>query len=773
MYRAALLVTLLAAHAFAQISWSTDPFTPAAIPLAVKSPYVSAWLPQGAGAGLSGNWPTFRSGGILGWAGFVNVDGTSWRWMGDPIVPNTTFTNVRQTVVQLTATQTVFEMTAGPVDITVTFLSPVEPSDLVKQSLPMSYYSISAASNDGKPHSVQVYADISGEWVSAHTELAMNWTGPAASSDVFTHQASLANPTTFLEVDDRIHYGSAYHSTLNTQGATYQIGEDIVVRAQFLNNSKLLNTIDKQFRSISDRWPVLAFAKDFGTIMQSDAPAVFAVGHIRDPVVKYIILNNGVQEQSYYFMSNSSVDEAIKTFLEDYSNAQSRATALDAQIHADASEVSADYAAIAALSVRQAFAATEITVGKNFDGSYDTSNVLTFMREMSSKAVSTVDAIYAAWPLFLYITPSDIAKSLLLPLLQYQATGQYPRQWSLRDMGVYPSATGHNDGQDDDRAVEECGNMIIMALSYTQKTNDTSLMQYYPLFSQWGQFLEDNTLNLGNQERDADDFDGFVANRTNLALKGIIALKAMAQIANIAGHPNSSATWNDKADSYMQQWQALAVAPDKSHLMLSYGDQYNWGLMYNLYADKLLGMNFVPSDIYDMQTNWYGDRSTAYGLPFSSRHSAARSGRNPLSLIHARRTLELTFGAADWAMWTAATVTSSFVRDKFIGGVAKYAQDGTNSAPFGDLYDTANGSQVGVPNEGPYFGRVNVGGHFALLALPSASRATSSSGSSAGPASPTDGSNNGAVLLGLEGRAAVAVGAALLTSVVLGGTFTL
>ncbi len=48
--------------------------------------------------------------------------------------------------------------------------------------------------------------------------------------------------------------------------------------------------------------------------------------------------------------------------------------------------------------------------------------------------VNTVDVIFPAWPLFLYTNPT-LGKQLLLPLFEYQATGQYPNKWSVHDMG--------------------------------------------------------------------------------------------------------------------------------------------------------------------------------------------------------------------------------------------------------------------------------------------------------------------------------------------------
>lgn len=72
--------------------------------------------------------------------------------------------------------------------------------------------------------------------------------------------------------------------------------------------------------------------------------------------------------------------QQITSFLEDYPNALARANALDAQVNGDASRISADYASIVALSIRQALGAMEITVSKNSDGSWNTGDVLVFMK---------------------------------------------------------------------------------------------------------------------------------------------------------------------------------------------------------------------------------------------------------------------------------------------------------------------------------------------------------------------------------------------------------
>ena len=95
---------------------------------------------------------------------------------------------------------------------------------------------------------------------------------------------------------------------------TWQTGQDIVVRAQFINSGSLSNTQDTRFRAVSDDWPVFAFAHDLGTISQASSPIVVSVGHVRDPAIEYIIANDQLQSRSVYFLSQySTIADAVST----------------------------------------------------------------------------------------------------------------------------------------------------------------------------------------------------------------------------------------------------------------------------------------------------------------------------------------------------------------------------------------------------------------------------------------------------------------------------
>ena len=284
---------------------------------------------------------------------------------------------------------------------------------------------------------------------------------------------------------------------IQSSSTTWQTGEDTVIRAQFINNGTLLNTGDTNFRAINDKWPCYGFAHDLGNITDAST-AVFVIGQARDPVVNYITSGGSMQARSALYLSQySSINDAVRvdpatvhrpclivhlaqitTFAKDYDNALSRADALDLQITQDATAISGNYSEIVSLSVRQTLGALEFTYtpGNSSDVMAFVKGTLIFLSACSSadsvrhsirdqqlggeharcarcrrschglnmyvQSISTTDVIYPAWPLFLYTNPA-IGKALLLPLLEYQATGQYPNKWAVHDLGAWLTHLTH------------------------------------------------------------------------------------------------------------------------------------------------------------------------------------------------------------------------------------------------------------------------------------------------------------------------------------------
>jgi Domain of unknown function (DUF1793)/Domain of unknown function (DUF4965) len=220
------------------------------------------------------------------------------------------------------------------------------------------------------------------------------------------------------------------------------------------------------------------------------------------------------------------------------------------------------------------------------------------------------------------------------------------------------------------------------------------------LLDQWTQYLIEDALIPANQIS-TDDFAGPLPNQTNLAIKGIIGIRAMAEIACILGDQARSSNYSSIAQNYVSRWQTFATSSDGRHLTLSYGNDSSWGLAYNLYADKLLGFNLFPQSVYDMQTSWYQSVMQTWGVPLDTRH---------------------TYTKTDWSIWTAAIASSPQLRDQFIGSIYNFASGGKNNMPFSDWYNTLTGISSG------FRARPVAGGHLALMkgVLPSTTTSTKS-----------------------------------------------
>lgn len=98
-------------------------------------------------------------------------------------------------------------MSAGPIQMKITFLSSATPKDILRSSLPYTYMEVEVVSTDGEEHSVQLYSDISAEWVSGDRSAVAQWeygsiaadseATPQAVSPVISAASSSQAPTTF------------------------------------------------------------------------------------------------------------------------------------------------------------------------------------------------------------------------------------------------------------------------------------------------------------------------------------------------------------------------------------------------------------------------------------------------------------------------------------------------------------------------------------------------------------------------------------------------
>ncbi|KAG0651856.1 Glutaminase A [Hyphodiscus hymeniophilus] len=675
-----------------------NPARPPAIPLAVKSPYMNTYQFAGSEGGnggyLAGEWQSFWSGQTTAWTGMIRVDGTNYLWMGAPANGPATAT---QTAFQYTSTKSIFAFSVdGKVEMNVTFLSPLTPDDQRRQSLVFSYLDVVVQSLDGASHDVQLYTDVSAgnatEWVAGDHGSVAQWDYGTTSDGIAYHKIYRQTQLLFSETNQQADWGYWYWSTKSGSDLTYQSGQDVTVRGAFMSNGTLPNTKDTDFRPINDAFPVFGYSTDLGSIVDS-VSTLFTLGLTQEEAIQFDGETGIVPLASLWTSYFSNELDAVSFFYNDFSTATSTANTFDNKVSRDSVAAGGqDYLTITSLSARQAFGALQLA--GNLTKQY------LFLKEISSDGnIQTVDVIFPFHPILLYTEPS-LMKLLLDPLFENQESGQYPNMYSMHDLGAsYPNATGHPDGKDEAQPLEECGNMLIMTLAYAQRSNDNAyLSAHYDILKQWTGYLIAEAL-IPADQISTDDFAGSLANQTNLALKGIIGIEAMAVIANITGNTADAANYTNIAHSYINQWQVLGVAQDANppHTTLGYGLNDTHGLLYNLYGDAELNLGLVPEKIYDMQSAFYATVNDEFGVPLDTRHNYTKS---------------------DWEMFTAA-IASSSTRQMFISDLAKFIAQTPTSSPLTDLYSAQTADWPGE-GAGQFTARPVVGGHFALLALPNA-----------------------------------------------------
>ncbi|OCH90332.1 DUF1793-domain-containing protein [Obba rivulosa] len=604
MFRLLGLIVLLGLSSFVRLqaplvnqsSW------PNVVPVAVRSPYLNCWLfTQPPGTPFA-QWPQFWHYPILGWVGLARIDGTTYQWLGDWTAKTSSVIRANLTGVQITPTRTMFEFRAGSVNLNVTYLTPIERSDWVQQSIPFSYLSVELESIDGAKHDVQVYSDISAEWLSGNRSAEVTWE-TVVGKDIVYHQVSLVSPTPFQEIGGQANDGTMYHAVSQMPNMTYQTGADVTCRGQFHDEGVLTNAMDTDFRGIDSQSPVFGFAVDLGSISSTSFPVVWAVGYVRDPIVQYMTPSGEKQSHRPYFLTQfSSVADAISAFVTNYTTASQRAQDLDQNLVQAAANISSQYVDLVSLAARQAFAGLDITISNGTDGQWNTSDVKIFMKDVGNTGrVNPVEVIYQAFPMFIYLNAS-FAKSLLLPLLEYQDSSQYNLPYSARDLGDnYPLALGDNAAHSE--GIEQTGNMLIMTLAHARISGDGSLIsEHYGLLKNWTDYLVNTTLTPAADQQSAD-YEG-IANLTNLAVKGIIAIQAMAEMSKAIGDEDSFEIYAKQASAFIEIWESLALSSDQQHLLLDYGDETTWALAYNLYADRLLGLNLVNPSVCPILYEW-------------------------------------------------------------------------------------------------------------------------------------------------------------------------
>jgi hypothetical protein len=633
----------LAPFLMVSVAFCQNAVRPPAVPLVACDPYFSIWSQADR---LTDVATTHWTGKPHRLHSSITIDGRAFRLMGaEPAdVPA-----MRQTSVTVFPTRTVYQFESDEIGLTLTFMTPSLPESIDLLSWPVTYITYGVRSADGKSHRAAVSFESAAEIaVNVPTQQTV-WSTPSIEGLSTAAVGSQSQTVLGRSGDDlRIDWGYLYVSAPTQQ------------RPQWKDHVLQLDLGEVGPKETS-RWLMLAYDD------------LYSIQYMQENL-RPIWRRNGWE-----------AGDLLQAAAKGYDDLSRRCAAFDEELMADLRRAGGEnYARLGALCYRQCFAAGKFVADAN-------GQPLQFCKENHSNGcIATSDVFYPMAPQFLLFGPS-LAKSFLVPFLNYAASDRWKFSFAPHDLGQYPLANGQVYGggersEENQMPVEECGNVLILIAAIAQMEGNPGFANlYWEQIETWAEYLMEKGFDPANQLC-TDDFAGHLAHNVNLSAKAICAIGAYAKLCQMRGEDEKAAKTVKLAQTFVERW--MQAADDGDHYRLAFDRNGSWSQKYNLIWDRILDLNLFPASVAKKELAYYRKIQNQYGLPLDNRE---------------------TYTKLDWITWTA-TLTQD--RDDFqalVDPVIAFINRTPDRSPLTDWYQTKSGRKVG------FTARPVVGGVFAQL----------------------------------------------------------
>jgi hypothetical protein len=665
----ALLACLLAP--LVQPVQAIEPLRPPAVPLVACDPYFSIWSPA----------DKLNDANTVHWTGkphrlssLARVDGKAYRIMGGTpeSVPA-----LAQKSVEVLPTRTIYTFEDAGVALNLTFTTAALPEDIDILSRPVTYLTYTLRSTDGKDHNVELYMDAS-------AELTVNEGSESArvenvSSRLVTVRAGSVDQNILRKRGDdiRIDWGYLYLAAPKG-GVARAIGERAALQSAFAGTGSVQPGSELTGDAANG-----GVALAFSTVKVTSKPVSRWMMVAYDDLYSIQYMKKNLRP--YWRRNGWDAEDLLRAAAKDYAKLSARCEQFDNELMADLRKAGGEeYARISALAYRHCFAAGKFVADDN-------GQPLQFCKENHSNGcIGTSDVFYPMAPQFLLFGPS-LAKSFLVPFMDYAASPRWRFPFAPHDLGTYPMANGQVYGggertEENQMPVEESGNLLILMGAIAEmEGNPGFASRYWTQLEKWAEYLKAKGFDPENQLC-TDDFAGHLAHNVNLSAKAIVGLGSFAKLCEMRGDKARANEYFEVARGFARRW--VQEANDGEKFRLAFDRPGTWSQKYNLIWDRILGLNLFPAEVLRKEMDFYLKMQNKYGLPLDNRQGYTK---------------------LDWIVWTATLTQNRKDFEALITPVYTFLNETPDRSPMTDWYRTKDATKVG------FTARPVVGGVFAPM----------------------------------------------------------
>lgn len=628
---------------------------PPAVPLVAHDPYFSIWSPADK---LTDADTVHWTGKPQSLKAGLAIDGRTFGFMGPGSFP--------QTKLEVLPTRTVYTFEGGGVRLTLTFMTPALPDDLDVLSRPVTYLTYDFQAIDEKEHKVVfnmfLPATIAVNDPAQAVTLDYKRTADFTMAKVGTQE----QPVLVKKGDDlRIDWGY------------FLVAAPIVEHAEVRGGS-VSHPGSPPPRADETH---IEFFCDVGNVGKKPVSRLLMLAYDDEYSIQYMKKNL----RPYWRRNGDDAAALLKKAAADYESLKKRCEQFDAELMADLRQAGGEkYARLCALAYRQCFAAGKFVADAN-------GKPISFCKENHSNGcIGTSDVFYPMAPQFLLFGPT-LAKSFLVPFMNYAASERWKFPFAPHDLGTYPHANGQVYGggertEENQMPVEESGNLLILMAAIAEMEGNADFAGlWWKQLEQWAEYLKAKGFDPENQLC-TDDFAGHLAHNVNLSVKAICGLGSFAKLCEMRGEKAKAAGYFKLAREFAQRW--VKEADDGDHFRLAFDKPGSWSQKYNLMWDRILGLNLFPAEVARKEVDFYLKMQNKYGLPLDNRKEYTK---------------------LDWITWTATLTQNRADFAALIDPIYTFLNETPDRSPMTDWYQTKTAKKVG------FTARPVVGGVFAQM----------------------------------------------------------